>query len=99
MNHRLAVSSALASVLALGLIGGASAQMANDPGKSHEKCFGVAKAGQNDCANQAGTHSCAGLSKANMSLDDWKYVPAGTCASLKGKTDAEVKAMKAGKKS
>jgi uncharacterized membrane protein len=99
MNHRLVVSSALASVLALGLAGNVSAQMAKDPGKSNEKCFGIAKAGQNDCANQAGTHSCAGQSKADMSLDDWKYVPAGTCGKLKGKTAAEVKAMKDGKKS
>ena len=99
MNHRLVVSSALASVLALGLIGQAAAQMVADPGKSKEKCYGIAKAGQNDCANQSGTHSCAGQSKADMSLDDWKYVPTGTCAALKGKTAAEIKAMKDGKKS
>ena len=99
LNHRLVVSSALASVLALGLAGQAGAQMPKDPGKSSEKCYGVAKAGQNDCANQSGTHSCAGQSKADMSLDDWKYVPTGTCAALKGKTAAEIKAMKDGKKS
>jgi uncharacterized membrane protein len=99
MNHRLVVSSALASALALGLIGNVAAQMTQDPGKSHEKCFGIAKAGQNDCANQAGTHSCAGQSKADLSLDDWKYVPAGTCGAMKGKTAAEIKKMKDGKKS
>jgi len=99
MNHRLVVSSALASVLALGFVGQVAAQMAKDPGKSSEKCFGIAKAGQNDCANASGTHSCAGQSKAEMSLDDWKYVPAGTCAAMKGKTSDQVKAMKDGKKS
>jgi len=99
LNHRLVVSSALASVLALGLVGQAAAQMAKDPGKTHEKCYGIAKAGQNDCANQSGTHSCAGQSSANMSLDDWKYVAAGTCGAMKGKTATEVKAMKDGKKS
>ncbi len=98
MNHRLVVSSALASALALGLIGNVAAQ-AMDPGKGHEKCFGVAKAGQNDCANQAGTHSCAGQSKTDLSLDEWKYVAAGTCGAMKGKTAAEIKAMKDGKKS
>ena len=98
MNHRLVVSSALASALAFGLVGNVAAQMAQDPGKGHEKCFGISKAGQNDCANQAGTHSCAGQSKADLSLDDWKYVPAGTCGAMKGKTAAEVKAMKDGKK-
>lgn len=99
MNHRYAVSSALASALALGLVGQAAAQMVTDPGKGKEQCYGIAKAGQNDCANLSGTHSCAGLSKADMSLDDWKYVAAGTCKALKGKTAAEVKAMKDGKKS
>ena len=99
MNHRLVVSSALASVLALGLVDNVAAQMTKDPGKSHEKCFGVAKAGQNDCANQAGTHSCAGQSTADRSLDDWKYVPAGTCGAMKGKTADEIKKMKDGKKS
>ena len=98
MNHRLVVSSALASALALGLIGNVAAQ-AKEPGKGHEKCYGVAKAGQNDCANLSGTHSCAGQSKADLSLDEWKYVPAGTCGAMKGKTAAEVKAMKDGKKS
>ena len=88
MNQRLIVSSALASVLALGLIGHASA--ADD--KTKEKCFGVAKAGQNDCANLSGTHSCAGQTKADMMADDWKYVAKGTCKEMKGMTAEEAKA-------
>jgi uncharacterized membrane protein len=86
MNSRLIVSSALASALALGLVGQAAAQ---DKGK--EKCFGIAKAGQNDCANLSGTHSCAGQSKVDMGADEWKYVAKGTCKDMKGKTEAEVK--------
>ena len=88
MNQRLIVSSALASVLAQGLIGHASA--ADD--KTKEKCFGVAKAGQNDCANLSGSHSCAGQAKAEMVADDWKYVAKGTCKDMKGMTEAEAKA-------
>ena len=88
LNHRLVVSSALASVLALGLVGQAAAQMAKDPGKSSEKCYGVAKAGQNDCANLSGSHSCAGQSKADMGADEWKYVAKGTCEKMGGKTAA-----------
>ena len=61
MNQRLIVSSALASVLALGLVGQVAAQ---DKGK--EKCYGIAKAGQNDCANLSGTHSCAGQSQGRQ---------------------------------
>ena len=49
-----------------------------------EKCYGIAKAGQNDCANLAGTHSCAGQSKVDMDKGEWKYVAKGTCKSMKG---------------
>jgi uncharacterized membrane protein len=89
MNQRLIISSALASVLALGLAGQASAQA-----KEKEKCFGIAKAGQNDCANLSGSHSCAGQSKADMGADEWKYVAKGTCKDMKGQTEAEAKAKK-----
>ncbi|MEY4906541.1 MAG: hypothetical protein RL260_259 [Pseudomonadota bacterium] len=86
MNQRLILSSALASVLALGVIAPAAAQ-----DKAKEKCFGIAKAGQNDCANLSGTHSCAGQSKADMGADEWKYVPKGTCKDMKGMTAEEAK--------
>lgn len=88
MNHRLIASSALASVLALGMLSSATAA-ADAPAK--EKCFGIAKAGANDCANLSGTHSCAGQSKADNSADEWKYVAKGTCASLGGKSADEAK--------
>ena len=50
-----------------------------------DKCYGVAKAGQNDCASPSAGHSCAGQSKNDMSPLEWKNVPAGKCASLGGK--------------
>jgi uncharacterized membrane protein len=46
-----------------------------------EKCYGVALAGQNDCAAGAGT-SCAGTSTKNYQGNSWKYVPAGTCEKM-----------------
>ena len=88
MNKRLIASSTLASVLALA-IGQAQAAEAKP---AQEKCFGVAKAGQNDCATAAGTHSCAGQAKADNAADDWRYVAKGTCKTLGGKTAEEVKA-------
>ncbi|MEN9627865.1 MAG: hypothetical protein RJA10_1092 [Pseudomonadota bacterium] len=87
MNHRLVLSSALASALALGLVGTAAAQ---DKGK--EKCYGIAKAGSNDCANLAGTHSCAGQAKVDNDPGEWKYVAKGTCKDMKGMTAEEAKA-------
>jgi uncharacterized membrane protein len=87
MNKRVIASSTLASVLALAL---GQAQAA-DAKPAQEKCFGVAKAGQNDCAT-AGTHSCAGQAKTDNAADDWKYVAKGTCKTLGGKTAQDMKA-------
>ncbi|MCM5679633.1 DUF2282 domain-containing protein [Schlegelella sp. S2-27] len=88
MNQKQLVSSALASVMALGLVSGAAAA---DDNKGKEKCYGIAKAGQNDCANLAGTHSCAGQSKADMDAGEWKYVAKGTCKQMGGLSLAEAK--------
>jgi uncharacterized membrane protein len=95
MNTRLIASAALASVLSMGLIAGAQAAAdektpAAKEGK--EKCFGIAKAGENNCSNLSGTHSCAGQSKTDMSAEEWKYVAKGTCAKMGGKSADEAKA-------
>jgi uncharacterized membrane protein len=50
--------------------------------KATEKCFGVAKAGKNDCAAGPGT-SCAGTSKVDYQGNAWKLVKAGTCLKIK----------------
>jgi uncharacterized membrane protein len=49
-----------------------------------DKCYGVAKAGENSCASAKGGHSCAGQSKASYSGEDFKAVPAGTCEKMNG---------------
>lgn len=48
-----------------------------------EKCYGVAAAGQNDCAAGPGT-SCAGTSRLDSQGNSWIYVPMGTCQKLAG---------------
>jgi len=88
MQHKTLITSALASALALGLV--AQAQAADKA--PHEKCFGIAKAGQNDCANLSGSHACAGQTTANGAPDDWKYVPKGECKNMKGLSEDEAKA-------
>jgi len=80
MNQRLVVTSALASVIALGLVG----QVAAAEEKAKEKCYGIAKAGQNDCGTAA--HTCAGKAKKDNAPDEWKYVAKGTCEKLGGKS-------------
>ena len=47
-----------------------------------EKCFGVAMAGKNDCAAGPGT-TCAGTSKVDYQGNAWKFVPKGTCTSIR----------------
>ena len=86
MNQRHVISSALASVLAMGLASTA-AVAADAPAK--EKCYGVAKAGQNDCANLSGAHTCAGQAKVDKGVDEWVYLKAGTCKKMGGMTAEE----------
>jgi uncharacterized membrane protein len=81
INTKLLVGSALAAMASLA----ASATIAQSgpaaqPEYSFEKCFGVVKAGNNDC--QTSTHSCAGTSTADNQGDAWIYLPAGACAKL-----------------
>lgn len=56
-----------------------------------EKCYGIAKAGKNDCASSDGSHSCAGQAKADNSASEWKYVAKGTCEKEGGKTTPPAK--------
>jgi uncharacterized membrane protein len=83
MNKRQAlIAAALATVCATQMGVAAAAD-------DKEKCYGVAKAGQNDCAS--GAHSCAGQSKADQAPGDWKYVAKGTCEKAGGKTTPPAK--------
>ncbi len=45
-----------------------------------EKCYGVVKAGQNDCAAMG--HSCAGKAAKDGTAGEWVYAPKGLCAKL-----------------
>ena len=85
MDKQLFIQSALASMLAFGAISAAQAgPVAPDPSK--DKCFGITKAGQNDCASATGSHSCAGTATKDKDPGDWKYVEKGTCEKMGGMT-------------
>lgn len=77
MSPKLAAAIATAVSLA-----GAAAH-ADDMKKDGEmeKCYGVALAGENDCAAGPGT-TCAGTSTKDYQGNAWKLVPAGTCESM-----------------
>ena len=86
MNQQTLIAVTAASLLSTLLVAApATAQ-------EKEKCYGIAKAGQNDCANLAGTHSCAGQSKVDNDKGGWKYVAKGSCKSMKGMSADEAKA-------
>lgn len=71
---RIAIASALAAALVLPATVQAQGNV--------EKCYGVAKAGKNDC--QTATSSCAGTSKKDAQADAWISVPKGTCDKIVG---------------
>lgn len=72
------VHSALAGVVALSMLG--ASQIAFAEKAEAEKCYGVAKAGKNDC--QTSNSSCAGTSKVDGQKDAWVFVPKGSCEKL-----------------
>jgi uncharacterized membrane protein len=81
-TKRIAIASALAAALAAPALVSAQAGPASEPAFKAEKCYGIAKAGKNDC--QTATHSCAGTSTADAAGDSWIYLPAGTCEKVAG---------------
>ena len=89
MNQRALIAAAAASLLSTMLVSAPAAA------QEKEKYYGITTAGQNDCANLSGTHSCAGQSKVGADSNEWKYVAKGTCASLKGLTADAAKAKMA----
>ena len=79
-NASKLLHTAVAALVAVGLSQPGHAQ--DSGGK--DKCYGIAKAGQNDCGTA--THTCAGKAKKDNAPDEWKYVAKGTCEKLGGKT-------------
>jgi uncharacterized membrane protein len=87
MSHRLANTLVLSGALLAAL---AAVQRYTHalPGSDkpfalqRERCYGIARAGHNDCGTAR--HSCAGQSQADASDDEWLSVPTGTCLKLAG---------------
>ena len=75
-NHIL--TAAIGGLLAIGLTSNASAADKQEM----EKCYGVAKAGANDCASNKTSHSCAGQASKNNDTNDFVVVPKGTCNKI-----------------
>jgi uncharacterized membrane protein len=86
MNHQSTIAAALAGIFALGIAATAASQPVPQP-TGTEKCYGIAKGGQNDCGTAK--HACAGQgAKKDNDPTEWKYVAKGTCEKVGGKTEA-----------
>jgi uncharacterized membrane protein len=83
MDKRYLVASALAAAFIAPALLSAQGPVATPSDFTAEKCYGVAKAGQNDCA-ATGNNSCGGTSKVNADPGAWIYVPAGYCDRIVG---------------
>lgn len=81
MNSKTIARSALASVIALGLLT-AVGQVSAAAKEGAEKCFGVVKAGKNDCGAKG--HACAGKATKDGEGDEWIYLPKGACEKIVG---------------
>jgi len=86
MNKRIVIAAAFAAAIAPTML---SAQKPVPAPKNFkaEKCYGIAKAGKNDCA-ATGNNSCGGTSKLNSDPKAWIYVPEGYCERIVGGSKA-----------
>lgn len=83
MNKRYLVASVLTAAICGPAVIQAQKPVPAPTNFKAEKCYGIAKAGQNDCAS-AGSNSCGGTSKVNGDPNAWVYVPAGYCQRIVG---------------
>jgi uncharacterized membrane protein len=75
------VTGAITSLIGLGTITAHAAEPLVHCAE-HERCYGVTKAGKNDCSTASS--ACAGTAKQDFQKDAWIYVPKGTCLKLAG---------------
>ena len=77
-TNKALISAAISGALALGTMSLSATVSADDM----ERCYGVAKAGKNDCATS--NSSCAGTSTTDDQTDAFVMVPKGLCEKLTG---------------
>lgn len=84
MNRGKLIASALAAAVASPVSTSAQVpQPAPLPVFKAEKCYGIARAGENDCAS-TGNNECARTSRKSNDLRAWIYVPEGYCHRIQG---------------
>ena len=77
------IQAAFTAIIAMGL-GTQALSGDSDTPKGMEKCYGIAKAGMNDCGTAANKNACAGSSTVNGDKSAYMLVPKGTCLKIVG---------------
>jgi uncharacterized membrane protein len=85
-TNKLAVSAVISAAILTLSAAGASAHLEPKDGDGKEKCYGVVKAGKNDCASKANKHACSGQAKIDADPNEWIKLPSGLCEKLTGGT-------------
>ena len=80
MNNKLLINGAVAAAITLAVV---NSPIAEAKKGAMEKCYGMAIAGQNDCAAGPGT-TCAGTSTKDGQGNAWMFVANGTCEKIVG---------------
>lgn len=73
----------VAGAVAMALFGFAAGE-ANAETTAKEKCYGVAKAGMNDCGDAEGRHGCMGHAETDGDGSEWVAMPKGLCEKIVG---------------
>lgn len=81
MSYTTKLAAAISAALALTMTT-AQAETMNPSIKGMEKCYGIVKAGQNDCGTSA--HNCSGEAKINNGPAEWVFTPTGLCNRIVG---------------
>lgn len=76
------MSSKLKILMAASAIGFSFASLESARADTSEKCYCIARAGQNDCASSK--HNCATMATKDFDCNDWKYIAGGSCADIGG---------------
>jgi uncharacterized membrane protein len=80
MNKKAFISSVILSAASITI--SSTPALAKDA--NMEKCYGIVKAGKNDCSSKDGAHSCAGSAKVSGNKNEWILLPKGSCERIVG---------------
>jgi uncharacterized membrane protein len=84
MKARDAINAGVILAVAGAMLGAVAASLrhGSQGSEARERCYGIARAGANDCANAV--HSCATQASKDSEAQEWIAVPSGTCLRLAG---------------